>query len=285
MTSNQDDRIGFVYVLVSPKSECIKIGGSDYPPSKRIREINTSEPYRSLGPWSLADFRQVADWRKVESLLHYVFRSKLNTDVDQQRELFYLSAQEASLKLSEIDPSLIVKKPKIDRMFQDQEFSQYIMRLFKFTGLMNWLDIQGAWTFSLFPSTAGGRYFTINIDRHEVAFSSLPPKNEPPYHMILMDKLILDFPVVSNWITEHDGAMEENAYASALPRSVALWFSGSFDDVNEFLKLDGVRRALIAYWSEALISMKERNALSFFARYHNWNAVAEINRRLSLGLT
>jgi hypothetical protein len=231
----------------------------------------------------LADFRQVADWREVERSLHYTFRSKLNRDIDQQKELFYLNPQEASFKLSEIDPAMIVKKPKIDRMFQDQEFSQYIMRLFRFTGLMNWLDIQGAWTFCLFPTTAGGRYFTINIDRHEVAFSQLPRKNEPAWHMILMDRLILDFAPVVDWVIDHDGGMDDDVYRSALPRAMSVVFAGTFADVNEFLKLDGVRRALIAYWSEALISMKERNALSFFARYHNWNAVAEINRRLSLG--
>ena len=47
-----------------------------------------------------------------------------------------------------------------------------------------------------------------------------------------------------------------------------------------FLKLDGVRRALFAYWAEALIGLKERGSSSMFARYHNWNAVAEIHGQL-----
>ena len=83
-------------------------------------------------------------------------------------------------------------------MFQDTSFSSYIINLFKFTGLLNWLNIQGAWTFVLFPSTAGGRYFTINIGPHEVAFSSLGSKSFPQLNMILVDRLILDYSEVIN---------------------------------------------------------------------------------------
>jgi hypothetical protein len=60
------NREGYVYILTSPNSDCITIGGTDYPPLKRIKEINLSEPYKSLGPWSLADFPQVSDWKNVE---------------------------------------------------------------------------------------------------------------------------------------------------------------------------------------------------------------------------
>ena len=56
---------GYVYVLHSARCDCIKIGGTDYPPLKRIKEINTTEPYKSFGIWTLADFRQVEDWRAV----------------------------------------------------------------------------------------------------------------------------------------------------------------------------------------------------------------------------
>ena len=186
------------------------------------------------------------------------------------------------MKLNVIDPAKIIKKPKIDRMFHDQEFSDYILKLFRFTGLMNWLDIQGSWTFVLFPKTVSGRYFTINIGRHEVAFSTLSEKNEVPIHMILMDKLILDFEKVRKWIRDHNGEIVEDNYASALPRSASILFEGGFEAATEFLKLEGVRRASIAYWSEALIGLKDRSAQSLYARHHNWNAVAEIRSRLNL---
>ena len=276
-------KIGYVYILSSPNTEFIKIGGSDYPPLKRIREINTTEPYKSLGPWSLVDFRQVSDWRKAENFLHYAFRSKVVNDVEKQKELFRLPTQIASSKLDKIDPSEIIGKPKIDRMFQDAEFSSYLLKLFIFTGLLNWLECQGAWTFVLFPSTGGGRYYTINIGPHEVAFSTLPKKDQEPEHMILMDKLILDFPSVTKWVEQHDGQISFDQYVTALPRSAAVGFLGSFNEVNNFLALDGVRRAIVAYWSEALIELKERATLSGYARHHNWNAVAEIHRRSTNG--
>ena len=268
---------GYVYLLKSDRSEYIKIGGTDFPPLKRIREINTTGPYKSLGPWKLVDFRQVADWRKVESTLHYTFRSKLNKDITGQKELFDVPLQVASRQLNKIDVSLIIDKPKVDRMFQDEDFFDYLLQLFKFTGLLNWLDIQGAWTFVLFPLTNGGRYFTINIGTHEVAFCSLPVENKKFWHMILVDSLINEFPGTIRWIKKHKGDLEEDVYASARPRATSIRFLGEFADAKEFFELDGVRRALIAYWSEALTILNERNVLSSYSRYHNWNAIAKIN--------
>lgn len=279
--SMTDELGGHVYVLVSPKSEFVKIGGTDFPPLKRIREINATSPYREHGPWSLSDFRQVSDWRKVESSLHYAFRSSLVAEIVGAKELFRIAPALVAAKLNEIDSALIVKKPKIDRMFQDSDFANFIMRIFAFTGLLNWLDIQGAWIFVLFPSTSGGRYFTINIDRHEVAFSTLPSAyNGKPWHMLVVDRLIYDFPIVLRWIKDHDGKFDDDRYASGMPRSVSLRFSASFEETSKFLQLDGVRRALIAYWAEALIGLKERGSSSMFARHHNWNAIAEIRSRM-----
>jgi hypothetical protein len=280
MENENTDNSGYIYILTSPKTECIKIGGTDYPPLKRIREINSTEPYKSIGPWTLSDFRQVTDWRKVEYSLHYMFRSKLNVLINNQKELFHLSPHEASDKLNEIETTMIISKPKVDRMFQDTEFSEYLVKLFRFTGLMNWLDIQGAWTFVLFPSTNGGRYFTINIGPHEVAFSTLSRKGEKSVHMILMDRLILDYDDVKKWILNKNGEINEESYAKALPRSTSIIFEGSFSEVIDFLNMDGVRRALIAYWNEALIRLKENNKLSVFSRYHNWNAIAELHKKI-----
>ena len=270
----------FVYILVSQKAKYLKIGGTDFPPLKRIKEINLTEPYKSLGPWTLGDFRQVNDWRKIEHNLHYTFRSKKIDNIDGQRELFELSLQEASLKLNELNPLEIINKPKIDRMFQDDQFCQYLIKLFKFTGLMNWLDIQGAWTFVLFPGTNGGRYFTINIGPHEVAFSTLKRKTKESIHMIFMDKLILDYKNIKSWIKDHNGNIEQESYDRALPRSVAIEFEGNLNIVLEFLNLDGIRRAIIAYWMESLIILKERGVLSPYAKYHNYNAIAELNKKM-----
>jgi hypothetical protein len=282
MDDGKPDLTGHVYILTSPMTPYVKIGGTDYAPLKRIREINAAEPYKRLGPWSLADFRQVSDWRSVEASLHYAFRSRLVEDIEGQKELFQVPLQEASKQLSEIDPALVLRKPKVDRMFQDEDFSAYILRLFRFADLMHWLDIQGAWTFVLFPSTMGGRYFTLNIGPHEVAFSRLAKRGADPIHMLLVDRLVLDSEDVQRWMKERRGEIAEDAYDRALPRATSVFFRGSFEIAMEFLALEGVRRALIAYWSEALIGLRERNVTSVFARHHNWNAVAEIRTRLAV---
>ncbi len=277
MSSN---KAGHIYLLVSPKTELVKVGGTEFPPLKRFREVNSSAPYKELGPWSLSDFRQVKDWRKVEAFLHYAFRSKLDVEVIGAKELFRVAPQIVSARLTEIDPDQIVRKPLIDRMFQDSIFAGFIQRLFAFTGLLNWVDIQGAWTLVLFPGTAGGRYFTINIGPHEVAFSSLPRGGSvKQVHGIVLDRLIYDFPAVLKWVNEHNGEAQDDSYTTALPRSVLLMFKSTFAEANTLLQMDGMRRALLAYWSEALIGMKERSVSSVFARFHNWNAVAEIRAR------
>lgn len=41
---------GFVYLLTSINSPHVKIGGTEHPPSVRIRDINSSPAYGALGP-------------------------------------------------------------------------------------------------------------------------------------------------------------------------------------------------------------------------------------------
>ena len=275
---------GHVYVLTSPVCEYIKIGGTDYAPLKRIREINISEPYKSLGPWSLHDFRQVTHWRKVESSLHYTFRSKLVKSIGRQKELFAVSPVLASEHLEAIDEALLLRKPRVDRMFQDTEFSSFLARLFRFTGILNWLDLQGAWTLSLFPGTGGGRYYTLNIGPHEVAFATIPSNSSLSVHMIHMDRLVHDFKEVSSWVGKRHGNLKDDSYSTGLYRSTSVVFEGNFDDALEFLDLPGVRRAIIAYWTEALIGLQETGRVSTYAKHHNWNAVAELKKRIATGV-
>ena len=252
-------------------------------PLKRIKEINSTEPYKSHGPWSLHDFRQVTDWRKVEYSLHYTFSSKLVTSVTGQKELFNVSPVIVSEHLEEIDESLVMKKPKVDRMFQDHNFSIFLGRLFRITTILNWIDLQGAWTFVLFPSTSGGRYYTLNIGTHEVAFATDPSKGNLPYHMIHMDRMIHDIQGIGSWLKSRSGKLVDDNYASALDRSTSVSFRGNFETALEFLDIRGVRRAIIAYWTEALVNLQEKGNTSIHARNHNWNAVAEIKKRIAAG--
>lgn len=274
---------GHVYVLVSPVCEYVKVGGTDYAPLKRIKEINLHEPYKSLGPWSLHDFRQVGDWRKVECALHYALRSKLVKSVEGQKELFSISPVEVSKHLTQIDASLVVRKPNVDRMFQDQDVAVFLARLFRVTAILNWLDLQGDWTFSLFPSTNGGRYYTLNIGSHEVAFATVASNDRLPVHMIHMDRLVHDFKEVASWVGKKKGCFEDDNYETGLHRSTSVFFEGDFDVALEFLSLNGVRRAVIAYWTEALIELQEKGGLSTYSKHQNWNAVAELKKRITSG--
>lgn len=270
------DKSGFVYILTSKNCECIKIGGSNYPPMKRIKEINNTQPYKQYGVWHLQDFRQVSDWRLVEYNLHYKFRSLLNIEIKNQKELFHLPWQTASLELEVLDENLIIKKPKVDRMFQDKDFRNYLKNLFEWSGLAHWLDYQGTWSFTLFPSTGGGRYFTLNIGRHEVAYSTLAKKDNPCKHMILLDDLIFAYPDVINFLEQHNGDLYKIMYKSAMERYICAIFEGDFQIASQFLSLYGVRRALIAYWHELLFRLKANETKSLFFRFHDYNAVANL---------
>jgi hypothetical protein len=97
--------------------------------------------------------------------------------------------------------------------------------------------------------------------------------------MLLMDKLIFDFPAVIQWVKRHNGSIKEEAYDKALPRSASVFFEGDLNIAHEFLSLDGVRRAMIAYWTESLILLQERESSSPYAKYHNYNAIAELNQK------
>lgn len=85
---------GFVYILVSPNSKYIKIGGTKKPISERIRQINSSPSYGEHGPWSLSDFLHVKDWQQIEGGLHRYFRRK-KIGVVATRELFDVAPYDA----------------------------------------------------------------------------------------------------------------------------------------------------------------------------------------------
>ena len=99
--------------------------------------------------------------------------------------------------------------------------------------------------------------------------------------MIHMDRLIHDFEPVRSWIKQRAGDLQDDNCASGLQRSTSVFFEGDFPTATEFLGLNGVRRAIIAYWTEALIGLKDRGSSSVFSRHHNWNAIAELKKRIA----
>src|SRR5882724_7884382 len=239
---------GFVYILVSPNSSHIKIGGTERPITERLRGINGTESYAGHGPWELSDFLHVTDWRLVEGGMHRHFVERNVRDVAGTRELFSVPPHEARTILRQTDVALRVDHEKTDKIFKNRNLGLYLFKLFQLSGLYGSLDIQGAWTLSLLPKTKGGRWFTLNIGPHEVAFSTLKP---------------------------NDGEVQEATYASA-DRAVIISFREDFANAERIFGLPGVRRALFAYWAEALADLRERKTNSVYARYHSYDAVSEL---------
>ncbi len=266
---------GFVYILVSPNSNYIKIGGTERPIGERLRGINGTEPYADHGPWELSDFLHVTDWRLVEGGMHRHFVERNVRDIAGTRELFAVPPHEARIRLRLTDVALRVDHEKTDKVFKDRNVRLFLFKLFQLSGLYGSLDIQGAWALSLLPKTNGGRWFTLNIGPHEVAFSTFKPISGKFEHYLILDRLILEYPETIIWIGKHDGEVRKATYASA-ERAVTISFREDFANAERVFGLPGVRRALIAYWAEALADLRERKTKSVYARYHSYGAVSEL---------
>jgi len=177
--------------------------------------------------------------------------------------------------LRDTDATLRIDHERTEQLFTNRDVRLYLYKLFQLSGLFGNLDIQGAWTLSLLPKTKGGRWFTLNIGPHEVAFSTRKPDHGKFTHYLILDRLILDYPDTIIWIGLRHGEVEEAHYASA-ERAVVISFQEDFANAEKIFNLPGVRRALIAYWSEALADLRERQVSSVFARYHSYDAVSAL---------
>jgi hypothetical protein len=128
---------------------------------------------------------------------------------------------------------------------------------------------------TLLPKTNGGRWFILNIGSHEVAFSTKEATDDKVQHFIVLDRLILEYPETIIWIGKHDGAVDVAEYVAA-ERAVVVSFMDSFANAERIFRLPGIRRALIAYWAEALADLRQRKAKSAFARFHSYDAVSKL---------
>ncbi|MEJ6397604.1 GIY-YIG nuclease family protein [Yoonia sp. 208BN28-4] len=272
---------GWIYALVSETCPHIKIGKTTNPPFVRIRQLNTDVIYGPLGPWSQLDIRQVKDVTAIETALHRRLADRTVTEIIGQRELFRITPQEARYALAAIPTADLNAPAPLNKLALQPDFMSYLMALFQNSGLENFRDLQESWTFTLFPSTAGGRYFTINIDRHEVAYSApFRDTQEFAFHSIVVDQMVKKDPEVRSWLKSNYGRIRKTPYASSWGNSVVVQFETSFDESLSLFQITGFRRAMIAYWYEALLRMQERQTRSFFARFHNYNATSEIFRHL-----
>lgn len=237
--------------------------------------------YKAHGPWSIADVVQVKDTVAVETRIHRAISSFRNKAISGHKELFDIPLAHARELIRTVpSQSEITGYPKLEKCFFDPNLSTYLDALFAYAGLKNFVDDQGAWTLSLFTSTAGGRFFTINIGSHEVAFSSRPSKGEANhFNFLMVDRLVLDYPEVKKWAKAHGGNVRSVHYRTKRDRAVGIEYRGTLADSVELLKQPGLRRSLIAYWTEGLLEMRELKKQSSYKNSHQWNAVAELVRR------
>ena len=260
----------------TPNSDYIKIGGTEHPISARLKQINATASYADHGPWVLSDFLLVTDWQLVEKRMHRHFGVQKIRDAAGTRELFSVPPHSARTQLRLTPRNLRVGHEKTDQLFKDLALKLFLFRLFQISGLFGNLDIQGAWTLSILTSTMGGRWFTLNIGSHEVSFSTRPRNEVAPTHYLVLDRLILDYPETIIWVGKHGGTVEAADYKSARERAVVLSFQSDFGRAERIFGLPGVRRALIAYWFESLADLRERSVKSTYARYHSYDAVADL---------
>lgn len=263
---------GYIYALTSPKTTHIKIGMSERLPPLRLSEINASAAYSQFAPWRIHDFIHVNDVRAAETYFHRSLREFLVRTVPNTKELFRITASDATRLFEESPPEFFVGAAKLQRLSLDRGLKTYLRRLLHVSGLDLVLDLQGYWTLSLYPSTAGGRLFTLNIGKHEVAYALDPRGEENTAFVLGVDKMIgLKLP--KHWTELIPSKL---LYNSASERLKMIAFSSSTENATEYLQQNDIRRAIVAYWMDHLIRSKEIGAVSLHTRHHNSNAVREI---------
>lgn len=97
---------GLMYILTSPNSPYIKIGGTERSLRERLPGINGTVGYAEHGPWDLSDCLEVVDWQLVERRLHAHFSAHRSADIPGVRELFAIPPSEARRILRIIEPEM-----------------------------------------------------------------------------------------------------------------------------------------------------------------------------------
>ena len=91
------------------------------------------------------------------------------------------------------------------------------------------------------------------------------------------------------WLRARGGRTHEPSYASAKEGAIVLSWTGPLDDAVGVLDQPGMRRALVAYWYDMLLPMRDQGRRSLHARRHDHNVVSQLfahirdQRRMALG--
>ncbi|EPW3778425.1 GIY-YIG nuclease family protein, partial [Klebsiella pneumoniae] len=91
-------------------------------------------------------------------------------------------------------------------------------------------------------------------------------------------ELIMDYPDIIQWVTDHKGGFEKPIYKTALSHAQQIWFEGEFEVGLQLLSFPEVQQAVATYWDRALTKYD----YSLQAKYHNRMAVEEIFKQLQV---
>ena len=271
-----NDAKGFVYVLRSDRSQYVKIGRTTRSPQHRLREVNSQPGYVGAAPWTIVDWRQVDDCIAVEAAIHHLHARDRAVDCSPASELFSLAPEVARTSLVAVCEGHLIGSEPIGRLRLNPALQNWLRLLGRESGLDGFLDLQGLWSLSLFPSTAGGRYFTLNLDRHEVAYSAPIRGAGTDDHMLHVDELVWRDRTFRRWLRAHDGLALRGQYRSALPGSLTLHWTAPLESAGDVFDFSVVRRALLAYWMDRLLAMKQTATGSLHGKHHAYNAVSEL---------
>jgi len=262
---------GYIYALTSPKTTYVKIGLSERLPPLRLAEINAND-YGGFAPWSIHDFIHVKDVAKTETYLHRGLRDVLARDVPGTKELFRITPDQATKLFEDCPRDHFFGDVRLERLRHNIDFSQFLRALLHVSGLDLVMHLQGYWTLSLYPSTNGGRLFTINIGQHEVAFALDPRGRERVEFVLVTDKLAARGIRASTF-----GALYSKLlYTSASARLRRTSMICSLQEAKLRLHDPVLRRGLVAYWMDHLIRISEEGRPSLHAKHHNSNAVRQV---------
>lgn len=270
---------------MSEKTPLIKIGLTGRLPHLRVKELGHQPGYERFAPWQVLDAIEVANTGAAETFLHRSLRDRQVLDHPPATELFEISEAEARACLDTCPAEFLKGEEKLRRLEYDADLKAFLRELLTVSGLHLLKDLQGVWTLSLYPSTVGGRLFTLNIGLHEVAFATAPRAGELPGFSLCVDRLVHRSSDAKRWLRQHDYTgrysltsmfYSKFAYASASPDLAVVNFQAPLAEAQELLAIDGMRRALVAYWFDHLLKFRETGRGNMQSRWHNMNAVRRI---------
>ena len=271
---------GWVYVLGSETHPAHKIGLTTTSPAQRIKEINRDSIYGPYGPWYELDVRKVRNVNAVETSLHRLLNKKRSLRVPRAREVFEITRDEARAALFSIPEAEFTDSVPIQKLLIEPDFLDFLMALFRCSGLENFRDTQESWTFSLYPSTGGGRDFTLNIDRHEVAYAASTDDPKLQVFSIVVDSSIAASREFRRSVKHLCTDISNAPYQSNWGNAAVVGLVAPFDEAARLLVSSVFRRALVAYWYDALLRMRDQDTRSLHAKRHNYGAVSEVFRHM-----